>query len=226
MSYFDHTSWKWWGAAALATWCLGGAAQQPIQQFYTRNCPDCVDPRPRFRTNTEACLDLAREVLLRLGTSNECGPINVYQKICTGPVGNSWDWGVLSLDIYSTRNTGHCHPVGGNYSFIVQSEVVAVPLTIALSGASRTKALPAGPALPQTVTVKQGSALAVGAVVSISMSSGGSLGGVTDGTGTFEFLYVPPNMQAVTDTLTAACVGCSNSDTKQVEVEPCDCSND
>ena len=96
------------------------------------------------------------------------------------------------------------------------------PATITLSGPSSTKALPAGPALPETATVTENGAPKPGISVSITIAGNGSVSGTTDAAGQFNFTYVPPLYVAATDQLSATCSGCSNTATKTIKVEPCD----
>jgi RHS repeat-associated protein len=99
------------------------------------------------------------------------------------------------------------------------------PIRIDLYGASSTKALVAGPALPQSARVTQNGAPATGKFVNISIASGGSLSGITDGSGEFRFTYVPPHHKTV-DQLTGTCSGCSNTVQKAIIVEACDVCGD
>lgn len=92
---------------------------------------------------------------------------------------------------------------------------------ISLEGPSRTKALPAGPVLPQKATVTSSGSPAAGAAVQISIG-GSSVAGSTDAAGEFHFTYVPPRQKAVIDSITATCTGCENSAQKQIQVEACD----
>lgn len=98
--------------------------------------------------------------------------------------------------------------------------VATQPLQIALLGASRTKALAAGPVLPQIARLSGGASVA-GKAVSIRIKDGGAIDGVTDSNGEFRFLYVPPWV-AKSDVLTGTCAECSNTATKSITVEPCD----
>lgn len=95
------------------------------------------------------------------------------------------------------------------------------PLSISLAGDSLTRALPAGPVLPQTAQVTENGAPAVGKNVSISVGSSGALSGTTDDSGQFHFTYVPPHHKATVDHITASCAGCSNTARKQITVEAC-----
>ncbi|HVZ42320.1 MAG TPA: RHS repeat-associated core domain-containing protein [Ramlibacter sp.] len=81
---------------------------------------------------------------------------------------------------------------------------------ISLAGATRTKALAAGPVLPQVATVTQDGAPAVGKTVSIGVQSGGTVTGLTDGAGQMRFTYIPPQRRARLDLLTATCDSCVN----------------
>lgn len=96
------------------------------------------------------------------------------------------------------------------------------PLRISLSGPDKTKALPAGPVLPQAAEVTENGAPAAGKSVSISIGSGGALSGATDGNGQFRFTYVPPYQRPLVDNLKASCAGCENTAQKQITVEACD----
>ncbi|MGE4241627.1 carboxypeptidase-like regulatory domain-containing protein [Ramlibacter sp.] len=101
------------------------------------------------------------------------------------------------------------------------SVTCAPKAVIELSGESRTRALPAGPALLQTATVTQGGAALAGETVSIQMTQGGVASGLTDAAGRFSFVYVPPAQFAGSDTLTGTCSTCSLPATKVIEVEQC-----
>ena len=93
--------------------------------------------------------------------------------------------------------------------------------TIALNGPSATRALLAGPVLPQTATVQQNGSPAAGKNVSISVSGAGgvsSASGTTDGAGKFQFIYIPPKGMATVDTLTATCSDCTNTASKAIDV--------
>lgn len=102
-------------------------------------------------------------------------------------------------------------------------------VTIRLSGPSHTKALPAGPVLPQTATVTSSGMPAVGKAVSIRIERANgiveTLQGETDSRGEFGFVYVPPYWKAATDTLVGNCSDCSNTATKTVTVEVCEVCN-
>lgn len=95
---------------------------------------------------------------------------------------------------------------------------------ILLTGADRTKALPAGLAVPYIATVTANNSPVSGASVSVDIAGAGqaSIQGVTDGAGQFHFLYVPPFLRATVDQIRASCVGCSNTEQKQITVEACD----
>lgn len=95
------------------------------------------------------------------------------------------------------------------------------PIRIDLYGASSTKALIAGPVLPQVARVTQNGAAAAGKAVTVTIGSGGSISGITDGSGQFNFTYVPPYQKAV-DQLAASCSGCSNTAQKSITVAACD----
>ena len=93
-------------------------------------------------------------------------------------------------------------------------------LQIELSGASRTKALAAGPVLPHIARLSGGTSVAAKAV-SIRIKDGGVIDGVTDSNGEFRFIYVPPWVAKI-DVLIGTCTECSNTATKTITVEPCD----
>jgi hypothetical protein len=216
-----HLMRAWFCALIVSLACANAFAQASIQQFHTRNCADCPSPRPKFSTHTEACEDLARVVQQRLGSSNQCGPIQVNQHTCSRAVGDSWDWGVLAIDIRTNGPIG-CAPAGGLYGFVVQSSTIAALYQVSLEGDSRTRALPAGPTLKQAAIVTQGGTRVAGKAVTITTGEGGTIGGVTDGAGRFEFKYVPPMQRPLIDVLSATCTDCQNIATKQVVVEHCD----
>ena len=95
------------------------------------------------------------------------------------------------------------------------------PILIALIGLSATKALPAGPALLQTAKVSQNGIPLGGKSVSISVQGAGgssALSGLTDGSGNFQFTYIPPNGRATQDAITATCSDCSNTATNSIDV--------
>jgi hypothetical protein len=93
---------------------------------------------------------------------------------------------------------------------------------ISLDGASRTKALPAGPALPYTAKVSLNGNTAAGRSVTVSTRLGASIAGTTDAAGEFRFLYVPPALQAAEDELLGVCSGCSNTARVPITIEPCE----
>ena len=95
------------------------------------------------------------------------------------------------------------------------------PYDISLSGPSDTKALPAGPALPQTARVTRGGAAAPNRNVSVSMD-GATASGTTDGAGEFNFLYTPPFAKAALVEVSATCDECANTARKQISVQACE----
>ena len=98
------------------------------------------------------------------------------------------------------------------------------PATVQLSVTpSQTKALPAGPAVTGTAIVKNGSAPAAGKGISIALSGGGTLGGITDANGKFVFKFIPPGNQT-TATLTANCTECLYAVQAAVSVDPASAS--
>jgi hypothetical protein len=100
------------------------------------------------------------------------------------------------------------------------------PPVIALSGPSRTKAMPAGPILPQWATVTKAGAAVAGKTVNITITGAGTISGTTNASGQFEFSYVPPERRATTAMVTATCTDCTAPATKQIVVEHCDiCGN-
>ncbi len=101
---------------------------------------------------------------------------------------------------------------------------VPAPFQISFNGATSTKALPAGSALQQTALVTQDGLIAPNKSVSISITGGGSISGVTDSTGQFFFNYLPP-ANAVVDTITGTCDGCANTATSQITVTSADAPN-
>ena len=92
---------------------------------------------------------------------------------------------------------------------------------ITLHGPSTTKALVAGPVLPQTAHVSQNGSPAPGKSVTVAVVSGVSLSGTTDANGDFAFTYVPPHQKTI-DQLTGNCTGCSNVAQKAITVDACD----
>lgn len=103
---------------------------------------------------------------------------------------------------------------------------VCSPLRIKLEGPSRTKALPAGWALPQTALVTNNGAPAPGKSVTITMSSGSTINGTTDAAGKLNFLYTPPYQKPATEMVTATCSECENTAQKTIDVEACEvCQN-
>ena len=109
---------------------------------------------------------------------------------------------------------------------IVESEACdGNPAEVTISGPSATKALPAGPALLQTATVLQNGAPVAGKAVTVSVQGAGgssTASGVTDGSGNFQFTYLPPTGVATQDTITASCADCSNAANKRVDVTAVD----
>lgn len=95
------------------------------------------------------------------------------------------------------------------------------PLVIHLAGPSRTKALPAGPALPFVATVTQGGIPQPGKAVTIA-GAGSSMSGSTDAAGSVYFTYIPPVQREAELTITASCIGCSNTAQKDVKVDHCE----
>lgn len=92
-------------------------------------------------------------------------------------------------------------------------------------GGSFTKALVAGPVLPQTVQVTRDSIAVADKPVSVSVAGSGSISGVTDANGELTFTYVPPYKKAL-DQLTGTCQDCSNTAQKTITVEAGDSCED
>ncbi|WP_374670067.1 RHS repeat-associated core domain-containing protein [Ramlibacter sp.] len=112
-------------------------------------------------------------------------------------------------------------PAGMNWDPEQQKCAVRIdPTVIALFGNNRTKALPVGPALPMEAKVTKAGEPQPDIVVTIH-GPGGPFQGVTDGGGSFKFMYVPPVLKAARETLTATCHGCVNEATKTITVEMC-----
>ncbi|HSW15962.1 MAG TPA: RHS repeat-associated core domain-containing protein [Ramlibacter sp.] len=93
------------------------------------------------------------------------------------------------------------------------------PTLIALSGPSRTKALPAGPVLPFIATVAKGNELVVGARVTVTRAGAAAFTGTTDGAGRFAFSYVPPLQQPADVQLAATCDSCVNTARANIVVD-------
>lgn len=113
-----------------------------------------------------------------------------------------------------------CQPNKGPV-YGIEINAVTCPAQISLIGGSSTKALPAGPALPQTARVTQYGAPVPGRSVTVSIGGAGTVGGVTNAAGEFNFTYVPPHIRA-TDRLSATCDTCSNTAQKLITVDACD----
>jgi len=96
------------------------------------------------------------------------------------------------------------------------------PNEITLSGPSQTKALPAGPVLPQVARVTRSGVGVPNATVNISIDGKAALTGTTDSAGAFMFTYVPPFYKRTTEQMSASCSGCSNTAQKSLVVEACD----
>lgn len=107
-------------------------------------------------------------------------------------------------------------------SFCSTDPRCAKNIEISLAGAGSTKALPAGPALPQIARVTSNGAPAAGKSVTITLVAGGALSGTTDGAGEFRFAYVPPYQRATQEQLTATCSDCNNTAQKTITVVQCD----
>ncbi len=90
--------------------------------------------------------------------------------------------------------------------------------TIALEGATKTTALPVGPALVQVATVTQGGTPVPGRAVTITVAGGRSATGATDGAGKFYFTYLPPDHSATAE-IRATCERCFNTATNTIKVE-------
>jgi RHS repeat-associated protein len=139
------------------------------------------------------------------------------------PLAAADQWRSTDRDINgNASNTCRMTMVETDY---IEIEVKPCPMVITLSGQSHTKALPAGPALPQVATVMQGGAPVPNVQVGIGVAGGGStssLSGVTNGSGAFEFTYIPPKQIPAEVTMTAGCQQCSNTASKQIKVDACD----
>ncbi|MBC5764151.1 RHS repeat-associated core domain-containing protein [Ramlibacter albus] len=94
------------------------------------------------------------------------------------------------------------------------------PILIELIGRSRTKALPAGPALPIVARVTRDGQPYLRAGNEIDIRLNGKQVAADWGP-ELRFTYVPGNVRAE-DTLTAVCTFCSNTAVKLVVVEPCE----
>lgn len=131
---------------------------------------------------------------------------------------------VSSCPAHSTLDGGgatcSCDP--GYFPDPTQTQCVASQNRITLVGASRTKALVAGPALAQTARVTNTAGAGQSAIsVTITIARGGTVSGLTNHSGEFEFTYVPP-ARAANDHLTATCSNCVNVAEKDIAVDPCD----
>lgn len=94
-------------------------------------------------------------------------------------------------------------------------------MELALTGGSFTRALPAGPALPMTVSIRRDGQPVPFKVVDITIDNF-SFTGSTDEGGTFRFTYVPPVQRAATSIISASCAGCANNASKTIEVAHCE----
>lgn len=97
---------------------------------------------------------------------------------------------------------------------------------ITLIGPSRTKALPAGPVLPQAAVVTRNGSPSVGIGVTVTLTdpagSAKTFSGTTDAGGQFRFTYVPPYLRPTVESLKATCTECSNEAQKQIVVDACE----
>ena len=167
------------------------------------------------------------------GIYNVSGSLRVVDSHGNTISSGSGEWGLATcactdsrnINVVGLGNDGQCYCRGGLFwDDTIRACVTTppAPLRIDLYGASSTKALVAGPVLPQMARVTQNGAAAAGKAVSVSIiGSGGSVSGITDAGGQFNFIYVPPYQKAV-DQLTATCSGCSNTAQKSINVEACD----
>lgn len=242
----------WIGARCLTVFTLAmlagafgtsASAQSPGVRYYLHSCgfntcyPNSGEEPRYFPTALEACQDWANRLPERLTGRTDgppswslygtgCGghPTTAQLTICATPGYGNREYVYVQVSRWASANTGVCHDVSGPTSAYIQVEILQ--LQIAIDGPSRTKALPAGPALVQTVSVTRGGSPAPGIAVSVQSGTAPTVTGTTDGAGTFKFAFVPGYYQPAVESLTASCSGCSNVATKQVEVDPCDICND
>jgi YD repeat-containing protein len=116
------------------------------------------------------------------------------------------------------------NPPGSQFPYFVWTFVfVPDDITIELTGPSFTKALPAGPVLPQIISTKQGRYPYPSASVGYKLDGGAFQWFATDRDGNFRFNFEPPSRQTGTFHITAACwSGCVNQAEKDIVVAGCD----
>jgi YD repeat-containing protein len=116
------------------------------------------------------------------------------------------------------------NPPGSQFPYFVWTFVfVPDDVIIELNGPSATKALPAGPVLPQIISTKQGRYPYPSASVGYKLDGGAFQWFATDREGNFRFNFEPPSRQAGTFHITAACwASCANQAEKDIVVAGCD----
>jgi hypothetical protein len=116
----------------------------------------------------------------------------------------------------------YCVTVNRNRVARLYSRTVPNPLVIELAGPSATKALPAGPELPQTARVTRSGVPVAGVEIQIRINGVQTAAANSDARGESRFTYVPPVMRSTLDNLSATCTGCSNTVNKLIDVQACD----
>lgn len=193
-------------------WPPLGHAQDVCREWKIRGANDAFF----FSTQAEAC-GWQVDNFNRKKDIATCTP-TPGQPIVTAPI----TYSILdSVGTCRIRSTSSCQ---ADYDSLhsYDARTLPCPALITLLGPSATKALPAGPVLPQTARVTENGVPAAGKSVSISLGPVDILSGITDGNGEFRFTYVPPRQRAVADQITGSCTGCSNTAQKNITVEACD----
>lgn len=88
---------------------------------------------------------------------------------------------------------------------------------LTLSGASKTRVMPAGPRLKQTARVTENGVPVPGTTVKIEIPGRSAISGVTNGSGELSIYYRPANFPTQ-DTVIASCSGCTPAQ-KAITVE-------
>lgn len=157
-------------------------------------------------------------------------------KSVDNPSWNIWGtgWGALETEYACPQPHSKLVYPYPNYAYAVPKCVceppyfekggICVPRTISIIGASLTMALPSevGP-IVQLINVEKADDENKTFTVNISIkdtktNASYSISGVTDSSGNFEFIYVPPYMRSANVDLTATCSSCENKASKSISV--------